>query len=114
MARELHVIVHECCVDDQAVKDEIESIKKTKEYLAIEDWPQLLHSKMPPPSPDLNVVVSGAYKDSCCMIHLYELRKTGYKARLHETACFHKEGVVSFWNPPEDAREVVPEFFEKR
>jgi len=95
--RELHVIVHEDAVKAyadmgagvaQQVLDEIRQIKASKEYLELHHSrsPNNLHPDMPPASEDLQVVVSGGYKGTCCTFQLFALREAGYKARFHPTA----------------------------
>lgn len=52
-----------------------------------------VHPKMPPASRELEVFVCGAYgarenEGGCCIAQLKTLRKAGYKASLHPTACY--------------------------
>jgi|SRR3989338_2233055 len=94
---ELHIIVHEDAVKAYAnigsgaakqALDEIERIKTSQKYLGIPSHhePKELHPDMPLPTDDLQVFVSGGYRDTCCLQQLFALREAGYKAKFHPIA----------------------------
>ena len=100
--KKLHVIVHEYGVlghtpeeKDRARKviKEISRIKKKENYLVIGENDDIsrAHPKMPSPSPNLRVFVSGAYKMLCCMGHLDTLRELGYNAEYNEKGCYESD-----------------------
>jgi hypothetical protein len=122
--KELHVIVHRDSLnvfafrrDKEAEKavDEIYKIWREKDYIMIWDHnkkPYKLSRDMPEPSDGLEVIVSGGYKYMCCSLQLYVLRKAGYNARFHETACFDNGERMPIL--PDGFREVVPEYPEEK
>lgn len=93
MGRELFIIVHEDAVrnyadfgstDAQKALEEIGKIKKTKDYLEIDNAePHKLHPDMPPKSDDLEVFVAGGFTTACCTMQLFRLKEDGYNARFY-------------------------------
>lgn len=121
MARELHVVVHEDSLIFYALKgdktaerilDELRRIRREKDHLLIWDEGTAfkLDPHMPPPSDDLNVIVCGGYMYECCSMQLYTLRKAGYNAEFHETACFDNGEKMPADLLPDDFKDVVPEY----
>jgi hypothetical protein len=120
--RELHVIVKEEAVRTFAsgkgemreharqVMAEIERIKRNKDYLMIDDFSYQLHPRMPSPSDNLIVWVSGGLKNIACTLQLYNLRLRGYLAMFHPTACLDlAPGLTEPYKLPL-FRELVPEY----
>jgi len=120
--KELHIIVHEDAVKVYAdmgsgfalqVMNEISQIKATKDFLELHDSrnPNDLHPDMPPISDDLQVFVSGGYRDTCCTFQLFKLRETGYHARFHPRAICSGQG-----RPPSmllrEIHEKYPDFYD--
>lgn len=120
--RELHVIVKEEHVRQFAkgpgeigeharqVLSEIERIKNEKEYLTVNDSSYQLHPRMPSPSKDVLVWVSGGLKNIACTLQVYNLRLRGYLAMFHPTACLDlAPGLTEPYNLPL-FKELVPEY----
>jgi len=120
--RELHVIVKEEAVrlfaespgeigqHAQEILREIIRIKQEKDYLLVDDFSYKLHPRMPRPSSDLVVFVSGGLKNIACTLQLYNLRKRGYTALFHPTGCLDiAPGLTEPYNLPY-FNELVPEY----
>ena len=102
--KKLHVIVHEYGVHgttpeekirERRAKREISRIKRKENYLIIGEYNDIsrVHPKMPPRSPNLKVLISGAYKKLCCMVHLGTLWKLGYNAEYNEKGCYDSHDI---------------------
>ncbi|MDD5651454.1 MAG: hypothetical protein PHF86_13745 [Candidatus Nanoarchaeia archaeon] len=120
--KELHIIVHEEAVEAYAdlglstakeVLKKLQEIKSSQNYLEISEFknPNKLHSDMPNPSEDLEIIVSGGYTKTCCTMQLFALKKAGYNARFHPTACCPGQGSLGSIMMKEILEEY-PNFFE--
>ena len=121
--KELHVIVHEEAVESYAslhseyaarVLAEIAEIKSTKEYLEIPSRvdPHKLHPNMPPPTEDLQVIVSGGYLRACATMQLFALKQAGYTAEFHPTAVHDGYAVVYNSAMLKTIKEKYPDFYD--
>jgi hypothetical protein len=101
--RDIYIIVHERCVDDDlrfyrnwqkervaralSVKRAIEEVKAHNQYLEITGNPRQLHPRMPPPAADLQVRVLGAYLNDCVRKQKARLRDRGYAVKSYLPGC---------------------------
>jgi hypothetical protein len=120
--RELHVIVKEedlrkltvwggnMAEHAQQVLREISRIKLEKEYLQINGSSSELHPRMPKPSPDLIVFVSGGLRNMACTLQLYNLRLKGYTAFFHPAACVETGSALTAAYSFPHFKELVPEY----
>lgn len=116
--RELHVIVKEegvrmvadSYLEAHFVLEEIQKIKQEKAYYPVEQSYRI-NPRMPPPTSDMVVWVSGVSKYMACAIQLYHLRLAGYNALFHPKACldFLSLKVIEPDHLPHFL-ELVPEF----
>ncbi len=119
----LFIIVHENAIksyvhnnhdslesDARRVLKTIQEIKKREPSLEIENGSALnLHPEMPTPDNELEILVCGEYKQTCCAMQLYSLRKAGYSVSFREDACFDNH--LRWPSPPTDLKETIPELF---
>jgi len=108
------VIVHASAVDAEAslgnplairVQETIQRIRGDSKNRVIEvkGAPRVLSPLMPPTSDNVEVEVSGAYRDFCVASQLLALRSAGYRAKFHATGCLMGKREV----PPELVRNIL-------
>ena len=93
------------------VLEDIARIKDSSAYLAVDEDSFRLHPAMPLPSDELRVWVCGGFTHGTCALQLYSLRKAGYDAYYHSTACLDFLGRLVDPKQLPNFRELVPEYY---